>query len=67
MSAPTSSAPLLTVLGPLSCEQVQTLAEMYPDACIRQASAVTVDGKARAVFEIVNAEPNTNTPNEIRE
>lgn len=66
MIAPTFSAPLLTVLGPLSCEQVAAIAEMYPDSYIRQVSAVTVDCKARAVFEIVNAEPNTNTPNESK-
>jgi hypothetical protein len=53
VSEPIFSTPLLTVLGPLSCEQVTAIAEMYPDAYIQQASAVTVDNKARAVFEIV--------------
>ncbi len=53
MSEPIVSTPLLTVLGPLSCEQVTAIAEMYPDAYIRQASTVTVDGKTRAVFEVV--------------
>jgi hypothetical protein len=44
---------LLTVLGPLSMEQLNALADMFPRSFMRQASSVFVDGKPRAVFEFV--------------
>ena len=45
---------LLTVLGPLSIGQLQTIARaLPPSSTIRQSGTVTFDGAARAVFEFV--------------
>lgn len=45
---------LLTVLGPLSVGQLQTIVRaLPPSSTIRQSGTVTFDGSARAVFEFV--------------
>ena len=45
---------LLTVLGPLSISQLQTIVRgLPPSSTIRQSGTVTINGAARAVFEFV--------------
>lgn len=45
---------LLTVLGPLSIGQLQTIVRgLPPSSTIRQSGTVTFNGAARAVFEFV--------------
>jgi hypothetical protein len=46
---------LLTVLGPLSVDQMVLLADRFPESCIRQETSVFVEGQPRAVFEIIEA------------
>lgn len=56
MSAAPKPKVLLTVLGPLSCEQMVILADTFPEAHIRQKTTVAVSGQPCAVFEIIAEE-----------